>query len=569
MAKTTNFKVNVSPEMQLYKVLQKLSYGEETALCEFVDNSVQAFIDKKNAIKVVDGKDPKLVVVIDIDTSTKTMSISDNASGINRKDFQRAIRMGHHSVSPHSKSSMSVYGIGMKSASVWFSNDWTIETSCVSSEEKLVLDFRLDDLLASGSSNLEVVSEKEERNQHYTKIILKKHIREQSKDFYRDRVLPHLLETFNKFGDFLEIKLIHDDERLYPTPQKVFLDMPKVLNAPEVDKKGKPKNKNFIEWKKDLSFDYKGKKVNGFVMIREMGAYHQPGIRLYKNKRVIEGTSLHKSRPIALFGTSNKYASQRVYGELHLNDFDVNFMKTGFDDNLIGFYDKLKEILSPPENDHDLFAQATNFRKKKFEAFLELQDEDNSGDSNTEKGDEESDTAQEDDNTSATSSGQSEQGDVGPQGNENNDNQSNQGPRTKIQKSNSIEKKLSQLGNSKLVNLYRSLCVVSLVEHPILLYVGAWSFLESLSTAINKNDGNDFYSFLNSKINLWYKDRGEKNDFKGAIKDIHEKGNCNKHSGQRFVVDARQLENDFKVIKPLLLKIIDEAINLNSKDDLP
>ena len=44
----STFKVDVSPEMQLYKILQRQSYGIESALAEFVDNSVQSFIDARN-----------------------------------------------------------------------------------------------------------------------------------------------------------------------------------------------------------------------------------------------------------------------------------------------------------------------------------------------------------------------------------------------------------------------------------------------------------------------------------------------------------------------------------------
>lgn len=41
----TPLTVGVAPEMMLYKVLQGESYGEGAALSEFVDNSIQSFID--------------------------------------------------------------------------------------------------------------------------------------------------------------------------------------------------------------------------------------------------------------------------------------------------------------------------------------------------------------------------------------------------------------------------------------------------------------------------------------------------------------------------------------------
>ena len=131
------FDVDVSPEMQLYKILQRQSYGVDTALAEFVDNSIQSFIDKKDAIKSIDGKETKLKVVITVNSSKNLLIIEDNAGGINRKDFQQAIRMGRPDEAEHNKSSLSVYGIGMKSSAVWFSNTWQIETSALGSAEKV------------------------------------------------------------------------------------------------------------------------------------------------------------------------------------------------------------------------------------------------------------------------------------------------------------------------------------------------------------------------------------------------------------------------------------------------
>jgi len=55
-------------------------------------------------------------------------------------------------------------------------------------------------------------------------------------------------------------------------------------------------------------------------------------------------------------------------------------------------------------------------------------------------------------------------------------------PDTRIQESQAVVNKLAELGVKKLSSLYQSLVTVSLVKHPALMYVGAWSFMESLST---------------------------------------------------------------------------------------
>ncbi|WP_201342418.1 ATP-binding protein [Abyssogena phaseoliformis symbiont] len=46
------------------------------------------------------------------------MVIEDNAGGIHRDNLQRAITMGRSSNDPHRNNSLSVYGMGLKSAAI-------------------------------------------------------------------------------------------------------------------------------------------------------------------------------------------------------------------------------------------------------------------------------------------------------------------------------------------------------------------------------------------------------------------------------------------------------------------
>lgn len=82
------------------------------------------------------------------------------------------------------------------------------------------------------------------------------------------------------------------------------------------------------------------------TMILLSRIYGQPGIRLLRNNRVIEGTSVYPNVPDNLLGTKNKYAAQRIYGELELNDFPVDFMKTRFNDNMKDLFGEISKRLS-------------------------------------------------------------------------------------------------------------------------------------------------------------------------------------------------------------------------------
>lgn len=513
--------VNVAPEMLLYKVLQGQSYGEEAALSEFVDNSIQSFIDNKDVIN------QDFIIDIKIDTKRQTVTIEDNAGGIHRDNLQRAVTMGRDSNNPHQNNSLSVYGMGLKSSAIWFSSQWKLETSCICSNEKLSFFFDLDNLLASNSSEIKVDTQEEDESKHYTKITLLNHFRKSDSNFYQDVALPFLLETFFRFKD-VNINIIHDGVVILADEKKMFTPY-NALNAKKFNKPGEIEdiNSELVTWEKNIDFKIGGKSVYGFVRIMNKGSYGQPAIRLLRNERIIQGTSLNPNLPESITGTKNKYGAQRIYGEIHLNEFSVNYQKTGFNEDLSGVYSKIKEILI---NENNLIQQAGNYRVTPKNTNRSKIEGKNSYDHNYYKSQENISTPSERLKTPS-----------------------------KIKESIVLLNSLNRGSNNKLPKLYYSLCKVSLVEHPMLMYVGAWSFLESFATLMGKGDGVDFNGYLNSKVNKFYeRDKGKKNDVKLVISDIHKKGNSIKHSGNKLIVNGSQLHNDFEVLEEFLIHCLNE-----------
>lgn len=521
-------KVDVAPEMLLYRILQSQSYDEEAAISEFVDNSIQSFLDSKDAIVQNEN-----TINIEVDSKNKNIVIEDNAGGIHRDDLQQAITMGRDPNKPHLGNSLSVYGMGLKSSAIWFSSQWKLETSCIDSSEKLSFVFDLDNLLASNSSEIIVNIEEEEVSNHYTKITLLNHSRRDSFEFYKDTVLPFLLETFFKFED-IKININYDNIAVLADEKKMFIRAYPPLNAQKFNRPGKIESANSISilWEKNIDFTIGDRSVYGFVRIMNHGKYKQPGIRLLRNKRVIQGTSLKSNLPEGITGTKNKYGAQRFYGEIHLDKFLVNYQKTGFNEDLSGVYSKIKEILVDGDN---FISQANNYRSKAINPKEENEkqtkdDKENNGDNAYQKS--------ENDRPSTDKTYQSP---------------------TKITKSEKLYKALERTDNTKLPKLYGSLCKVSLKEHPILMYVGVWSFLEALSTLMGKDDRTAFNSYLGSKVNLLYKkDKSKKNDVKGSIDEIHKKGNSSKHSDKKHIINGAQLHNDFEVMEEFLIHCLNE-----------
>src|SRR5689334_21270931 len=85
-------KVSIRPGVSILSVLRHLNYKPWFALAEFVDNSVQSYLDNKAALEAIQGADFKLRVRIDVDPASAQISIKDNAAGIARDQFPRAFR---------------------------------------------------------------------------------------------------------------------------------------------------------------------------------------------------------------------------------------------------------------------------------------------------------------------------------------------------------------------------------------------------------------------------------------------------------------------------------------------
>lgn len=604
LTKEPIFEVDVSPEMHIYKVLQHLNYGLETAFAEFIDNSIQSYMDNRDRLSLNEGK-YRLKIKINVDSKNKTIIIEDNASGIKREDMERALKLGTGFDFEHSDNSLSVYGIGMKSSAIWFTSNWTIETVALGTGEKLTFDFNLDDLIDKHTSLAKVVSDNAKSNEHYTRIILKDHIRDESESHYSDVICPYVLETFSKFKNEVDIDFFYDGSIVYPNDKFFELDTPDELVYPPVNSKGEISNDEYlVRWKTEINLKYKGRTVTGFIMIRDVGGYNQPGIRLYRNNRVIEGVSIKPNKPETLLGTKNKFAAERIYGELNLDSFPVDFMKTNFNENLKGLYKEIQSLLMKDYN-FDIISQAKNFRKKfvsgnkiKVDKIKETYgitelclgskvQEKSEDKNNNNKKPTESKVVRERpsilENELNTTTDVTEKGSgssdfipgLPSSDNYNNSNQHENSQQFEVFSENRIEHSeilktaLQTLKGNKPVHIYTSLCKLSLKQHSVLCYVGAWSFLEMFTALLGRKDSVAFPEFLGSKINEYTKEKNARLELKKVVGDISTRGNCIKHSGVYWNYSAMDLKPAFLILEPFLIYLIEKNLDLNGSKETP
>src|SRR3989344_2433479 len=245
--------------------------------------------------------------------------------------------------------------MGMKSAACWFSNLWQVRSTAIGEDVERIVKFNISKIVKEKEEELPIKNLVIKNSKaHYTEVTL---IDVHNKIAGRTiaKIKDHLASMYREFIRSSQVAIYFNGEEL------IFHD-PKILEAPFYkEEKGGDRI-----WHKEIKFEVRpGLKVSGFAALRELGNTHQAGFALFRRNRLILGGPEEGYRPQQIFGNSNSFAFQRVFGELQLEGFEVSHTKDGFKwgDDEEKFIDKLKkELTKQPLN---LLTQAENFRRKK------------------------------------------------------------------------------------------------------------------------------------------------------------------------------------------------------------
>ena len=342
--------VNIRPGVNILSILRHINYKPWFALAEFVDNAIESYKKHKEELEAKDQK-YKLRVQIEIYPHDEgSIIIRDNAAGIHQKDYQRAFRAAEV---PPDKSGLSEFGMGMKSASCWFSPSWKVRTTALGENLEKEVYFNVDKIVTDCIEELEVQSIKTNEQYHFTEITLS-NLYSVPRGRTLSKIKDHLTDIYRFFIRSGELDLIFNNELLN-------YDEPNILTAPYYKKL----NSNPIKWKKDIDFDFgEDLRASGFVAIREKGSTSKSGLALFRRNRLIQGSGDEGFRPEKIFGKPNSFEYQRIFGEIFLEGFNVSHTKDGFewDENSEVFLDLLKEGLMKEEL--PLAQQARGYRAK-------------------------------------------------------------------------------------------------------------------------------------------------------------------------------------------------------------
>lgn len=351
--------VNVSPDMGMYHLLRSQGYDPAYALAEFIDNALQAYLSvgkiESDPLKVdvhfysSDHRDA---------TKRNSIVIRDNGPGIPFERLADAMKPAR----PSPTKGLSEFGIGMKAAAVWFCDCWNLSTTPARSTATYNLTFDLPALMAAGKSTVDV-DEIAEGGPSGTTITLTTLRR--SVDFERfHQICGDLKDLYQRFtaGSMPRLKLTAHyngtpTSLQYEPGDRTVLDVP-VFKT--VDKKVYAIGQSHV-WSVPVDIIFAGARIEGFVQLLERGSYtDNPGLVMFRQDRVIQGTAHRPNLPAKLFRTGNKYSRQRVYGELFVDGLPVTYTKDGFEIDQDAFAEQLKAV---PGMDA-LLRQAEEYRVK-------------------------------------------------------------------------------------------------------------------------------------------------------------------------------------------------------------
>ncbi|CCV63603.1 conserved hypothetical protein [Alteracholeplasma palmae J233] len=329
-------KINIRPTTGVYATYKNLRYEPWTAIAEFVDNSTQSFFDHQEELTSM-ANFGKLVVEITYEQmpdGNDTLTIKDNAYGMEIEDFERAIKIDKP---PLNKKGRNEFGMGLKTAACWFGNFWSIVSTQLGSDIKYSASVNVEKISETHEDYIDYDMEKSDLGEHFTMLTISNLNKKITGGKTIGKVKSLLASIYREDLRRGDISIIYNGTELFFEEVEIY--------------KEKLHDGTFKEWKTDIDIMVEHENqflpVRGFVAIRQKGSVSDAGLSLLRRKRVIVGGVDQNYRPKEIFGNSNDFPYQRIFGELHMDEWKVTQAKDNFDWHNGGLEEKFIETLIP------------------------------------------------------------------------------------------------------------------------------------------------------------------------------------------------------------------------------
>ena len=357
-----NKTVSIRFKQQAYRLLKNHAFKPAYVFAEFIDNSIQSYIDN---LKLLEGTTKKYRLKINISIQNNSIVIEDNAAGIPDSKMESAFEPGNI---PENNKGLNEFGIGMKNAAVWMSDYYTVETSGFNENYLKKISFDYHKVITDEIEDLTIQYASHQSANTFTKITLSK-LREDVSKFNFDQIAKELGSIYRGMINERQIEIEFMGHAL-------FYKYPEILSAPFYPdilkfKKGQGKIPPTVKWRYDFDIKWQGKRMFGFVGILNKMQKNENGISYCRRGRVIQGSGDEKMFPTSICGKDpSGHQRKRVFGEFNFEGFEVSFDKGKLlaeedVDSLIDLLAEQLKLFKPSNNNnntYDFLRQARELR---------------------------------------------------------------------------------------------------------------------------------------------------------------------------------------------------------------
>lgn len=163
-----SYVLNIQPKASVLGVFSRLNYKPWFAIAEFVDNSTQSFYSHEEELAAAGIFSVNIQIKYDFDTNTLT--VKDDAFGMNLEEFSRAVQMD---ISPQNKNGRNEFGMGLKTAASWFGENWTVISTRFGEADCFSTEVDIPELKKDDKNTVKIFRTECEKTEHGTIIIIK------------------------------------------------------------------------------------------------------------------------------------------------------------------------------------------------------------------------------------------------------------------------------------------------------------------------------------------------------------------------------------------------------------
>lgn len=316
MTRLTTPTVDIRPDSDIYETYRRLSYRPWYAVAEFVDNATWNFAVNRAAIEEVSGAAAVLSVDLFYDRDAGTLSVFDNAMGMDLDEFSRALQLAKP---PANTSGRSEFGMGLKTAACWLGPRWRVTSKRLGETVEYSAFVDVARLKADKPTSLaiEAIGDRDPAA-HYTRVEV-----EGLREYDRVFVTRTLGKIKTEIASIYRRDLSSGSVVITFNGEPLKWDEPKLLTEQVGDE--------LIEWRQDVDITVGGKPIGGWIGLLEKGKAANAGFHLFRRDRIIQGGPSNGWKPWEVFQAPNSFQSQRLVGELNFDAWRVSHTKDAID----------------------------------------------------------------------------------------------------------------------------------------------------------------------------------------------------------------------------------------------